>query len=125
MLNIIHTHTPKYKTQKRTHYQIKHLFEYLNKMLVLKNAAVKRLQIRINETPIQELKQRMRQYLENTHNQKNGLEKIISKLSEQSNNYVISSQTALDTHNIIKNNDHTLKCHEKPSKTFNNHFSRE
>jgi len=67
-----------------TDYHVKKLIEHLNKTLFIENTLIDRLLIRIDETPIEELKQRLIQHLEETHKQKNILEQIILKLEDKS-----------------------------------------
>ncbi|MFL6344826.1 MAG: DUF892 family protein, partial [Nitrososphaeraceae archaeon] len=45
------------------------LVEYLNEMLSVENAAIDRIQSRIEECPIQEAKSRLQQHLEETRGQ--------------------------------------------------------
>lgn len=53
------------------------LVEKLNEVLSIENASVDRITSRISSTPIQEVKQRQKQHLEETHIQKSRLERII------------------------------------------------
>ena len=69
--------------QKINDYQIKNLVKYLDKTLLLENAALERLPTRINETSVDEVKQRMIQHLKHTFNQKNKLEQIIFEFKER------------------------------------------
>lgn len=52
--------------------------DYLNEILSAENAAVDRLQTRIQETPIQDAKQRLQQHLQETRGQQGRLEKLIT-----------------------------------------------
>ena len=52
--------------------------DYLNEILSAENAAIDRLQTRIQETPIQEAKQRLQQHLQETRGQQGRLEKLIT-----------------------------------------------
>ena len=54
--------------------------EFLNEALSAENAAVERITSRINQTPIPELKQRLHQHLEETHNQQERLAQVITRL---------------------------------------------
>jgi ferritin-like metal-binding protein YciE len=56
------------------------LVENLNGALSTENASVDRIISRIDQTPIQQVKQRLRQHLEETHIQKNRLKRIITVL---------------------------------------------
>ena len=56
------------------------LVEKLNEALSTENASVDRIKSRIDQTPIQELKQKLKQHLEETHIQKSRLERIITGL---------------------------------------------
>src|SRR3954470_2939217 len=55
------------------------LVEYLNEMLSVENAAIDRIQSRIDECPIQEAKSRLQQHLEETRGQQGRLQEIIAK----------------------------------------------
>lgn len=66
LLNIFHVNTGNGMIQKINDYQIKNLVKYLDKTLLLENAALKRLPSRINETSVNEIKQRMIQHLKHT-----------------------------------------------------------
>ena len=59
---------------------ISELVENLNQALSTENASVDRIISRIDQTPIQEVKQRLKQHLEETHIQKSRLERIITQL---------------------------------------------
>jgi adenylate cyclase len=56
------------------------LVEKLNEALSTENASVVRIISRIDQTPIQEVKQRLKQHLKETHNQKSRLRRIIRRL---------------------------------------------
>src|ERR671911_407402 len=55
------------------------LVEYFNEMLSIENAAIDRLQSRIEECPIQEGKGRLQQHLEETRGQQSRLQEIVAK----------------------------------------------
>ena len=55
------------------------LVEYLNEMLSVENAAIDRIQSRIEECPIQEAKSRLQQHLEETRGQQGRLQEIVAK----------------------------------------------
>jgi ferritin-like metal-binding protein YciE len=55
------------------------LVEYFNEMLSIENAAIDRIQSRIEECPIQEGKARLQQHLEETRGQQSRLQEIVSK----------------------------------------------
>jgi ferritin-like metal-binding protein YciE len=55
------------------------LVEYFNEMLSVENAAIDRIQSRIEETPIQEAKVRLQQHLEETRGQQSRLQEIVAK----------------------------------------------
>jgi adenylate cyclase len=59
---------------------ISELVENLNQALSTENASVDRIISRIDQTPIQEVKQRLKQHLEETHIQKSRLKRIITGL---------------------------------------------
>jgi ferritin-like metal-binding protein YciE len=53
--------------------------EFINEALSAENAAVDRITSRIDSTPIQELKVRLHQHLEETHNHQDRLRQIVTK----------------------------------------------
>ena len=55
------------------------LVEYFDEALAIENAAIDRIQSRIEECPIQQGKQRLQQHLEETRGQQNRLRDIITK----------------------------------------------
>jgi class 3 adenylate cyclase/ferritin-like metal-binding protein YciE len=59
---------------------IAELLEKLNEVLSTENASIDRIKSRIDQTPIQEVKQRLKQHLEETHIQKQRLKTIITGL---------------------------------------------
>jgi ferritin-like metal-binding protein YciE len=59
---------------------ISELVENLNQALSTENASVDRIISRIDQTPIQEVKHRLKQHLEETHIQKSRLKRIITGL---------------------------------------------
>jgi adenylate cyclase len=59
---------------------ISELVENLNEALSIENASIDRIISRIDQTPIQEVKQRLKQHLEETHIQKRRLKRIIMGL---------------------------------------------
>jgi adenylate cyclase len=59
---------------------ISELVENLNEVLSTENASIDRIISRIDQTPIQEVKQRLKQHLEETHTQKERLKRIIIEL---------------------------------------------
>ena len=56
------------------------LVEKLNEALSTENASTDRIISRIDQTPIEEVKQKLKQHLKETHNQKNRLRRIITRL---------------------------------------------
>jgi adenylate cyclase len=56
------------------------LVEKLNEALSTENASADRIISRIDQTPIEEVKQRLKQHLKETHNQKSRLRRIITQL---------------------------------------------
>ena len=54
--------------------------EFLNEALSAENAAVDRITSRMDQTPIPDLKQRLHQHLEETHNQQERLTQVITRL---------------------------------------------
>jgi ferritin-like metal-binding protein YciE len=90
--------------KKSNEYQIKQFIDYLNKTLSIENAAIERLTSRIEQTPIQDIKQRLVQHLKETHKQKSRLVQIISILGKKPDNIKANSpQSAAGTSNKIKN----------------------
>jgi ferritin-like metal-binding protein YciE len=59
---------------------ISELVENLNEALSTENASVDRIISRIDQTPVLEVKQRLKQHLDETHLQKNRLKTIITQL---------------------------------------------
>jgi ferritin-like metal-binding protein YciE len=55
------------------------LVEYFNEMLSVENAAIDRIQSRIEECPIKEAKTRLQQHLEETRGHQSRLQEIVSK----------------------------------------------
>ena len=53
--------------------------EFINEALSAENAEVDRITSRIDQTPIPELKERLHQHLQQTHNQQDRLRQIITK----------------------------------------------
>lgn len=82
LLNIFHVNTGNGMIQKINDYQIRNLVKYIDKTLLLENNALERLPTRINETSIDDVKQRMIQRLKHTFNQKNRLEQIFLTLKK-------------------------------------------
>jgi ferritin-like metal-binding protein YciE len=56
------------------------LIEHLNEALSTENASIDRIISIIDQTPIQEVKQKLKQHLEETHIQKSELERMITQL---------------------------------------------
>jgi ferritin-like metal-binding protein YciE len=56
------------------------LIDKLNEVLTTENASVDRIISRMDQTPIQEVKQKLKQYLKETNIQKSRLRKIIIRL---------------------------------------------
>ena len=102
-----------YKNFENNHKQFKSkLVENLNETLVIENESINRIKSRIEQTPIQEVKQRLLQHLEETHKQKNRLEQIIVKLSsEKPNKYKpnLSSLTPSSSSIIRTNLQNSIK----------------
>jgi ferritin-like metal-binding protein YciE len=65
---------------------ISKVVEHLNEVLSTENASVDRIISRIEQTPIQEVKQKLKQHLEETHMQKSRLERIITELGGKPTN---------------------------------------
>jgi adenylate cyclase len=98
--------------QKTNDYQIKNVVKYLDKILILENAASERLPVRIDETSIEEVKQRMIPHLKHTVNQKNKLGQIIYEFKERYQYlYLNISHTPIvsGTNNSVENSYQTSK----------------
>ena len=65
---------------------ISKLVEHLNEALSTENASIDRIISRIDQTPIQQVKQKLKQHLEETHIQKSRLERIITELGGKPTN---------------------------------------
>ena len=65
---------------------ISELVENLNEVLSTENASVERIISRIDQTPLLEVKQRLKQHLDETHLQKNRLKTIITQLGGKPTN---------------------------------------
>ena len=57
--------------------------EHLNEMLSAENAAIDRIESRIDQTPMESAKQRLKQHLEETRGHQDRLQQLISRLGEQ------------------------------------------
>ena len=55
--------------------------EFLNEALSAENAAIDRITSRMDQTPLPEVKQRLQQHLEETRNQQNRLNQMITRLN--------------------------------------------
>ena len=89
--------------KKSNEYQVKQFIDHLNKTLSIENAAIERLTTRIEQTPIQDIKQRLVQHLKETHKQKSRLVQIISILGKKPDNIQANSpQSVAGTSNKIK-----------------------
>ena len=96
--------------QKTNDFHIKNLVKYLDKALILEKVAVERLPVRIGETSIDEVRQRMKPHLKHTINQKNKLEQIIFEFKERYDCIGLNiSHTAIlsEANNSIKNSSQT------------------
>src|SRR4051794_24014494 len=71
----------------KNHVQSKlYLAKELNEILSIENATAVRIVSRIDQTPIQEVKQILKRHLNDTNIHKNRLQKIISRLGEEPTN---------------------------------------
>ena len=105
--------------KKSNEYQVKQFIDYLNKTLCIENAAIERLTTRIEQTPIQDIKQRLVQHLKETHKQKSRLVQIISILGKKPDNIKANSpQSVAGTSNKIENTFQTTADHL----TYNENF---
>jgi ferritin-like metal-binding protein YciE len=75
------SHSKNYHNNNKNNVQSKsNLVEDLNEILSVENASVQRILSRIDQTPIQEVKQRLKQHSKETHIQKSRLRRIIRRL---------------------------------------------
>ena len=74
------SHSKSYDNNKNNVQSKSKLVEDLNEILSVENASAERILSRIDQTPIQEVKQRLKQHLKETHIQKNRLQRIITEL---------------------------------------------
>ena len=74
------SHSKNYDNNKNNVQSKSNLVEDLNEILSVENASIDRIISRIDQTPIQELNQRLKQRLEETYLQKNRLQRIITEL---------------------------------------------
>jgi adenylate cyclase len=97
---------------------ISELVENLNEVLSTENASIDRIISRIDQTSIQEVKQKLKQHLEETHIQKSRLERIITQLggkptvakadlptSMQSTTMMMRKIQAKTTESVTEHND--------------------
>jgi ferritin-like metal-binding protein YciE len=85
--------------------------QYLNEALAMENAAVDRIQSRINDTPIEETKQQLQYHLEQTFEQQGRLRNAITKLggSPTTAKAVLSKLTPMDMDTISNTVKETAK----------------
>jgi adenylate cyclase len=74
------SHSKNYNNNKNNVQSKSNLLEDLNEILSVENASIDRIISRIDQTPIQKVKQRLKQHLKETHIQKNRLQRIITEL---------------------------------------------
>jgi adenylate cyclase len=74
------SHSKNYDNNKNTVQSKSNLVEDLNEILSVENASIDRIISRIDQTPIQEVKQRLKTHLKETHIQKSRLRRIIRRL---------------------------------------------
>ena len=74
------SHSKNYDNNINNVQSISNLVEDLNEILSVENASAERILSRIDQTPIQEVKQRLKQHLKETHIQKSRLQRIITEL---------------------------------------------
>jgi class 3 adenylate cyclase len=74
------SHSKNYDNNKNNVQSKSNLVEDLNEILSVENASIDRIISRIDQTPIQELNQRLKQHLEETYLQKSRLQRIITEL---------------------------------------------
>ena len=77
---ILMSHSKNYDNNKNNDQSKSNLVEDLNEILSVENASAERILSRIDQTPIQKVKQRLKQHLKETHIQKNRLQRIITEL---------------------------------------------
>jgi adenylate cyclase len=74
------SHSKNYDNNKNNVQSKSKLVEDLNEILSVENASAERILSRIDQTPIQKVKQRLKRHLKETHIQKNRLQRIIREL---------------------------------------------
>ena len=74
------SHSKNYDNNKNNVQSKTNPVEDLNEILSIENASVERILSRIDQTPINEIKQRLKQHLDETFHQKIRLERIITEL---------------------------------------------
>ena len=74
------SHSKNYDNNKNNVQPKDNLVVDLNEILSVENASAERILSRIDQTPIQEVKQRLKQHLKETYTQKSRLERIIGEL---------------------------------------------
>ena len=74
------SHSKNYDNNKNNVQSKSKLVEDLNEILSVENASAERILSRIDQTPIQKVKQRLKQHLKETHIQQNRLQRIITEL---------------------------------------------
>jgi adenylate cyclase len=74
------SHSKNYDNTKNNVQPKSNLVEDLNEILSVENASIDRIMSRIDQTSLQELNRRLKQHLEETHLQKNRLQRIIKEL---------------------------------------------
>ncbi len=82
---------------------ISKVVEHLNEALSTENASVDRIISRIEQTPIQEVKQKLKQHLEETHMQKSRLERIITQLGGKPTDAKVDLPTSIEPNTVIVN----------------------
>ena len=73
------------------------LIEHLNEALSTENASIDRIISRIDQTPIQEVKQKLKQHLEETHIQKSRFERIITQLGGKPTDAKVDLPTSMQS----------------------------
>ena len=98
------SHSKNYDNTKNNVQSKSNLVEDLNEILSVENASIDRILSRIDQTSLQELKQRLKQHLEETH---------ITKKQASENNYRIRRKANLCKSRFIKVSPDCYDYYEK------------
>ncbi len=111
--------------QKTNDYQIKNLIKHLDKILLLENAALERLPVRIDDTFIEEMRERMIPHLKHTVNQKNKLEQMIMEFKKRYDHLGLKITQRPIVSSINNQIENSIQASLKPSGTKSENFTDE